>query len=127
VRRVVGLVDWEAVELLAWESHCGQSWIKSATKLRNTSDAHTLCSFCKMFSNTRGHSDLSSGVRIRVTERESSYATYMSMEPSRAACSRISSHVDMMVVVQCINMLQAHCRFKVEMSMVKWSHLSNSC
>jgi hypothetical protein len=30
------------------------------------SERHTLCSFCKIFSNTRGHSDLSSWVRKRV-------------------------------------------------------------
>jgi hypothetical protein len=40
----------------------------SATELYWKSDAHTLCSFCKMFSNTRGHSDLSSWVRIRVRD-----------------------------------------------------------
>jgi len=43
----------------------------------------------------------------------------MSMEPSRAACSRISSLVNMTVVVECTDMLQAHREFKVEMSIVE--------
>jgi hypothetical protein len=59
-------VVWEAVELLVWESRYAQSWIKSAIELYGESNARTLCSFCNMFSNTRGHSDLSSWVRKRV-------------------------------------------------------------
>lgn len=64
--RVVTLVGWEAVELSVWENRYGQSWTKSAFELYMTPDARTLCSFCNMFSNTRGHSDLSSWVRKRV-------------------------------------------------------------
>jgi len=63
VRLVVGWVDWEAVELSVWGSRYGQSRIELVTKLYREPGAHTLCSFCNMFSNTRGHSDLSSCVR----------------------------------------------------------------
>jgi hypothetical protein len=94
---VVGRLGWEAVELLVWESRYVRSRIKSAKVPYSKSERHTLCSFCKMFSNTRGHSDLSSWVRKRVNGG-TIYATHMSMEPSRAACSRMSSLIDMTVV-----------------------------
>lgn len=65
---------------------------------RSRRDAHTSCSFCRIFSNTRGHSDLSSCVRKRnACDGGTRYATHISMEPSRAACSRISSLVNMAV------------------------------
>lgn len=53
-------------------------------------NGHTSCSLCSTWSRTRGHSDLS-GTRSETRSRRHGTAPYMSMDPSRAACSSISS------------------------------------
>ncbi|KAG9755221.1 hypothetical protein KCU59_g32, partial [Aureobasidium melanogenum] len=80
---------------------------------RSGQDAHTSCSFCRIFSNTRGHSDLSSCVsqetRVMVEQDTRLTCRWSRREPPAPESRR--------------SLTWPSCA--VQTSIAKWSHVSN--